>query len=1099
MPVKNNLKKYVRTAMCVLLAVSLITGCLSAEGFAVSASGAERTFDIGINENSVTAVLSADGVLSVSGSGEIKDFTGETAPFAGLGVKELTIGADVKSIGDYTFYNCGDITNEIVLPKNITRIGDRAFSGDSADSAAKPAYVENLFTSATVTRKQSVTAAATATPTPVPTVEPTATPAPTETPMPESEAADDNSDEENAEQGDELSAQVMTADEIAVNAAAPDDEVTSQAEATEQPQTGEVSAEPAATATPSATTKYTVETVTEQEIGEEIFYPRDDTAVFISASEQNQAFAAAMLSAGYVQAEGTVTVALDCGEGSADPSAIDKTLPIVGGSIILPSVPSEFTAPDGGELFAYSFGGWTEAEDSAGVVRAAGSKYEIGDKTDLYFIASWKRETLAKISVRRDGGDLVMQVPTVNGYDFTEYKWQSCLLSVGSVVPSNQEQLAWKDIDGANTEIYRCAVQKESGTRLFRCVVTAERTKNLLASLLSSESAEQISLAAVSGEDAITKITLKASTSAAGGQQAVEQKVTLPVSETGTVYKITDVTVSGDCNLVLPSESGATVTLPRLADGQSVNDTYALRAVPTGDGWTSASLSEGGYVLSALPTGKTEWNSGVSGLWKRGSGNAVTNADVAEVAISLIYESSYENFVGGQAELVFQEYAADDIGGTSKNTTVVRVTLDGEQTGTSQSAAVAAGRHFSEELTAKTATITPQNAVTAFFTTEYTPTVTGTNGSRLALHKSDGTDAALPVGTKIIMADMTTAGAYKYYFYTTADGDEGVELGKFSGYAGAATADERIKQKLLFTLDFSAITGTALAAGDYYLTLEHQTDETTSWARAAFTVADSTGSWVAAEGVVTDGAVWQLNVTANADGNDTRFSGGANVHLTFKDSDGNAVALPEKAIVKADSGDFLRSKDGTVTLVLPIGETATVTLDFTETDDEDMSRGEYSVNMIMRPQAGLQTGGGSGYYASTTVSGLTLARSAVDSAQRSISVSVADDCERLLDAEEQAAQLRLVLLYKGIQPGDTLSVEILEKTGSAPTDSSYTAIDTAGWQISPESGHELTAETEELTITVPQGCTQGTYRVKLTISSSGGGVAADEVYNFIVK
>lgn len=1115
MRLTNKIKKYVKSTVCVLLAVSLITGCLCAEGLTVSANGAERTFDIGVNANSITATLSTDGVLTISGSGEIKDFTKKTAPFAGTGVKEIKIGADVKAIGDYTFYNCGEIKNVITLPKSISRIGDRAFSGDSADTAPKPVYVENLFTTVTVTRKQAAsntsatpkpteTPAPTAAPTATPTPEPTATPVPEVTESePPQESTDSEADQPEENNG-ELSGEVQAADEIAVNAAAPDEgeavsqpEVAAEPTATPQPQTSEATAEPTATATPS--TKYTVETITEQEIGEEIFYHRDDTAVFISSSAQNESFAAAMLSAGYTEADATATVVLDCGEGIAEPSTVEKTLPIVDGSIILPSAPQEFSAPDGGELFAYSFGGWTEAEDNAGVVRAAGSGYAITDKTDLYFIASWKRETLAKISIKRDGGDLVMQVPTVGGYEFTEYKWQSCLLPVGSIVPTNQEQLAWQEISGESGAIYRRAVQSESGTRLFRCIVTAKKSKSLLASLLDSETGEKVSLAAVSGEDAITKITMNATKAATGGQRTIKQNVTLPVTESGTVYKITSVTLSGDCHLVLPTENGSTAKLPTFTEGQTKDDTYALRVMPTGSGWTSESLNGGAYILSELPSGKTEWNSGTKNLWKRAEVNSVTAATEAAVEISLIYNGSYESFVGGETEIVFQEYAADDIGGTAKNTVVVRATFDGERTGVIQTAAVAAGRHFSESLTAKTATITQQNAVSALFSTEFTTTATGTQGSKLALFKKDGTECAMPTGTKIIMADMTTAGAYKYYFYTSADGDKNIELTKFSGYSGAAAAGERIKQKLLFTLDFSAISGTALTADEYYLTLVHETDKEVNWAKAAFTVTTATSTWLTAESVTAEGAVWQLSVAAYADANDTRFADGANVYCTVKDTEGNAVALPEKAIVKADGAEFLRGKDGTVTLVMPLGTTATLTLDFTETIEKDLAGGEYSINMIMRPQAGLQTGGGSGYYSSAAVSGLTLSRNTVNTVKRSISVSLADDGERLLEVTEQAAELKLALLYKGVQSSDTLSVEILRKTGSTPDDASYTVIDSTAWQISPEAGHEPTAETEQLTITVPQGTEKGTYRVRLGIVAAEGGTATDEVYNFIVK
>ena len=84
-------------------------------------------------DSNISWTLSEDGVLTVSGTGAIKDFdplkpdewlklkSGET-------VKEIVICEGITEIGNYAFYKCNKAT-EIRLPKSLKSVGDFAFMG----------------------------------------------------------------------------------------------------------------------------------------------------------------------------------------------------------------------------------------------------------------------------------------------------------------------------------------------------------------------------------------------------------------------------------------------------------------------------------------------------------------------------------------------------------------------------------------------------------------------------------------------------------------------------------------------------------------------------------------------------------------------------------------------------------------------------------------------------------------------------------------------------------------------------------------------------------------------------------------------------------
>lgn len=399
-----------KNLLCVVLAAAIIAAGISLKGQTEQAVGLERTFDIGVNPESVTATIDDNGLLTVSGSGAIRDFTGETAPFVGCGVTGVKLGADITAIGNYTFYNCELLRGEIVLPEGLVRIGDRAFFGESGDKAPKPDLVENGFTEALVTRKR-----------------------------------------DNAESSD---------------------------------------------------SKYYVERLTQQEIGQEIFLPEAVSGAF-SCSGGNESFRDAMAALGFREAEALLSATFDCGEGASDPDgAVTRNVAVVDGGVVLPDCLPGFRGPEGSELCAYSFGGWTEYRDEADVVRPAGSRFPVTNQEDLYFIASWQRTVLVAIETDFSDGVTRFSVPAVEGYTFTSFRWQYCGLEPNQEIPQDQELLSWQDIPGEEGRTYERQAEPKDGSRLFRCVVTAEKKQNIVMALFAAARPEELALGAVYGVEA---------------------------------------------------------------------------------------------------------------------------------------------------------------------------------------------------------------------------------------------------------------------------------------------------------------------------------------------------------------------------------------------------------------------------------------------------------------------------------------------------------------------------------------------------------------------------------------------------------------------
>ena len=80
--------------------------------------------------DSITWTLDDSLNLTLSGSGEMWNYNRKDLPFKDYGIKTVTIGDGITSIGDYAFVYCSGVT-ELTLPSSVTGIGNSAFEGCS--------------------------------------------------------------------------------------------------------------------------------------------------------------------------------------------------------------------------------------------------------------------------------------------------------------------------------------------------------------------------------------------------------------------------------------------------------------------------------------------------------------------------------------------------------------------------------------------------------------------------------------------------------------------------------------------------------------------------------------------------------------------------------------------------------------------------------------------------------------------------------------------------------------------------------------------------------------------------------------------------------
>ena len=130
-----------RKILSVLLALCMVLGMLPGTAQATEA----EIVSSGNCGNNVTWTLDEAGTLTISGTGDMGNYS--SAPWYTLNdsIKSVIIHDNVTSIGSYAFHDCSNLTS-ITIPNSVTSIEPYAFSGWSGlTSITIPDWVMSII------------------------------------------------------------------------------------------------------------------------------------------------------------------------------------------------------------------------------------------------------------------------------------------------------------------------------------------------------------------------------------------------------------------------------------------------------------------------------------------------------------------------------------------------------------------------------------------------------------------------------------------------------------------------------------------------------------------------------------------------------------------------------------------------------------------------------------------------------------------------------------------------------------------------------------------------------------------------------------------
>lgn len=159
---KKSLKKYISVVLATIMTATSVTFVNTTSVFAdTSESTTATVVETGDCGDNVKYSLDSDGVLTISGSGNMKNFNHNTASYTSpfrnnSSIKKVIIENGVTSVGKESFEYCSGITS-VEIPNSVTDIGESAFSmctgitsiaiPDSVTSIGKSAFYQNSITS----------------------------------------------------------------------------------------------------------------------------------------------------------------------------------------------------------------------------------------------------------------------------------------------------------------------------------------------------------------------------------------------------------------------------------------------------------------------------------------------------------------------------------------------------------------------------------------------------------------------------------------------------------------------------------------------------------------------------------------------------------------------------------------------------------------------------------------------------------------------------------------------------------------------------------------------------------------------------------------